>query len=116
MKYKIVSVVLLGLALILIGCQGAPDEPINVVIVGDEVNGEEQESDTTNWEFLELDIWYDEYEEDELPCWMWEDIDNRYPSRVAVLNEYGKNGWEVISTEVSSQMSVYFLLKRPISP
>jgi len=47
---------------------------------------------------------------------MWEDLDKRYPICIAVLDEYGENGWEVISTEVSGHMSIYFLLKRPITP
>ena len=117
MKFQTAVIfIMVSFVFLLAGCQSAPDEPIDVVIVGDEVNEEEQETDTTKWEYLELDIWCDEYEEDELPCWMWEDFDNSYPSRMAVLNEYGAKGWEVIAMHVSSEYNLYFWLKRPITP
>jgi len=96
-KYTVILTSLIFIISIsLIGCQGSSVECVQT---------------RQEWEYMELSIICDVRNP---PCRLIPDEEYKYSSRADILNEYGEQGWEVISEIERSYLSLKYLLKRPI--
>jgi hypothetical protein len=96
----------------LIGCQNTPVGPLDVVIVGNKIAGNDTQEPYQKWEYMELAI-VCLYEDP--PCYIWPEDTQKYQNRASILNIFGEQGWEVISFQIYLQVDLRdYLLKRPI--
>lgn len=101
MKHKSVIVFLVIVLMFLqVGCQTKLVKPVEKEIV------------YPKWEYQELSIYC--LWDDNLPCFAFGYDKDKFPDRVSILNNYGKQGWEVITSVAEGCCNVFYLLKRPL--